>query len=104
MWTRRDALRTIANGFGMVGLAKTLQAVSPLAPRQPHYAPKAKQVIFLFLNGGLSHVDSFDPKPALTRYHGKPSPGGNPKTERKTGNLMASPFQFKKHGQSGIEV
>ena len=104
MWTRRDALRTIANGFGMVGLAKTLQAVSPLAPRQPHYAPKAKQVIFLFLNGGLSHVDSFDPKPALTRYHGKPSPGGNPKTERKTGNLMASPFQFKKYGQSGIEV
>jgi hypothetical protein len=108
MWTRRDALKTIANGFGMVGLAELLvdrQALAgPLAPRQPHYRAKAKHVIFLFLNGGVSHIDSFDPKPALTKYHGKPSPGGNPKTERKTGNLMASPFAFRKYGQSGIDV
>src|SRR6185369_1258358 len=79
-------------------------AKSPLAPKQPHFAPKAKRVVFLFLNGALSHVDSFDPKPALTKYNGKPSPIGNPKTERKTGNLMMSPFEFKRYGQSGIEV
>ncbi|HWB97270.1 MAG TPA: DUF1501 domain-containing protein [Bryobacteraceae bacterium] len=114
MWTdprsfsRRRALQTVANGFGMFGLAHLLgsgaRAAGPLAPKAPHFAPKAKHVIFLFLNGGLSHVDSFDPKPLLTKYNGKPSPGGNPQTERKTGNLMASPFRFQRYGQSGIEV
>ena len=93
----------------MVGLASSLQgAVMPapasLAERQPHFAGKAKHVIFLFLNGGLSQVDSFDPKPALVKYNGQPLPGGNPKTERRTGNLMQSPFAFKRYGQSGLEV
>ena len=66
--------------------------------------PKAKHVIFLFMNGGLSQVDSFDPKPTLEKYHGQPMPGGDLQHERKTGNLMKSPFRFKKYGKSGIEV
>jgi hypothetical protein len=107
--TRRDALRRIGGGFGLVGLASSLQgsvmpAPASLAERQPHFAGKAKHVIFLFLNGGLSQVDSFDPKPALVKYNGQPLPGGNPKTERRTGNLMQSPFAFKRYGQSGLEV
>src|SRR5713101_2294149 len=94
-WSRRQALRTIANGFGMFGLAQLVgaslpSAAGPLAPKPPHFPARAKHVIFLFLNGGVSHVDTFDPKPMLTRHNGKPSPGGNPLTERKTGNLMAS--------------
>jgi hypothetical protein len=107
--TRRDALRTMGSGFGMMafsGLAgQTMSSSgSPLDPKSPHFPAKAKHVIFLFLNGGLSHVDTFDHKPMLDKYHGQPMPGGNPKTERRTGNLMKSPFEFKKYGQSGIEV
>src|ERR1700716_3725978 len=107
--TRRDILRTIGGGFGMAGLANVLNASTgavpnPLAVRAPHFPATAKHVIFLFLNGGPSQVDTFDPKPMLTKYNGQPMPSGNLKTERKTGNLLASPFSFKKHGQSGIEV
>ena len=73
--TRREALRKAGNGFGAVGLASLLgnqvQAeVGSLAPKAPHFAPKAKQVIFLFLNGGPSQVDTFDPKPMLAKYNG----------------------------------
>lgn len=105
--TRRDALCTMGTGFGLVGLANLVHAdlrQNPLEPKPTHFAPKAKHVIFLFLNGGPSQVDTFDPKPMLTKYHGKPMPSGNLKTERKTGNLLASPFTFNKYGQSGIEV
>jgi hypothetical protein len=112
--TRREALCRIGGGFGMLGLASQwgeawLQAATgnspaPLAVKPTHFAPKAKRVIFLFMNGGPSQVDTFDPKPMLDKYHGQPMPGGNPKTERKTGNLMKSPFRFKQYGQSGIEV
>ncbi|MCI0420634.1 MAG: DUF1501 domain-containing protein, partial [Acidobacteria bacterium] len=111
--TRREALGRIGTGFGMVGLASLISQSglaesrpisSSLAIRPPHMEAKAKRVIFLFLNGGLSQVDTFDPKPALDKYHGQPFPGGNLTTERKTGSLMRSPFTFKKHGQSGIEV
>jgi hypothetical protein len=101
--TRRDALCALGGGFGAVGLL-TAATQGPLAPREGHFPAKAKRVIFLFLNGGLSQVDTFDPKPALDRFHGTPMAGGNPKTERTTGNLMRSPFTFKKYGQSGIEV
>jgi hypothetical protein len=65
---------------------------------------KAKSIILLFMGGGPSQVDTFDPKPELTKYHGKPIPTGNLRTERKTGAAMKSPFVFKKYGQSGIEV
>jgi hypothetical protein len=106
--TRREALRRIGSGFGMVGLASLLAAetnsVSPLAAKQPHFPARAKRVIFLFMNGGMSQVDTFDPKPMLDKYNGQPRPGGNLRTERKTGNLMKSPFRFERHGQSGIEV
>jgi hypothetical protein len=72
--------------------------------KQLHFKPRAKRVIFLFMNGGVSHVDTFDPKPMLDKYDGKPMPGGSILTQRKTGNLMKSPFAFKKHGKSGLEL
>jgi hypothetical protein len=98
---RREALKTIGAGFGSVALADMLQAT---APRKPHFTPRAKRVIFLFLNGGLSQVDSFDPKPVLTERDGQPMPGPKIKTDRASGNLMRSPFSFRKYGRSGLEV
>ncbi|TVS13116.1 MAG: DUF1501 domain-containing protein [Planctomycetaceae bacterium] len=77
---------------------------NPLEPRAPHFPAKAKHVIHLFMNGGPSHVDTFDPKPKLQEYAGKELPTGNLKTERPTGAAMPSPFSFQKYGQSGIEV
>src|SRR5579864_7065712 len=106
--TRRDVLRTMGSGFGMVGMAPLLgQQPAPagaLTVKPPHFPAKAKHVIFLFLNGGPSQVDTFDPKPMLEKYSGKPMPSGNLKTERKTGNLLKSPFEFHRCGESGIEV
>ncbi|MCX6587698.1 MAG: DUF1501 domain-containing protein [Acidobacteria bacterium] len=94
---RRTAISMLGAGFGAVGLAGTVE-------QKPHFAAKAKHVIFLFLNGGASQVDTFDPKPELTRLHGQPLPGKKLPTDSATGNLMKSPFAFKKCGQSGIEV
>jgi hypothetical protein len=79
-------------------------AVDPLAPKAPHFPAKARHVVHLFMNGGPSQVDTFDPKPALDKLHGKPLPAQNLRTERKTGAAMRSPFKFKKYGGSGIEV
>ena len=79
-------------------------SLNPLAPKAPQFAGKAKRVIHLFMNGGPSQVDTFDPKPALAKYAGKPLPMPNLKTERKTGAAFPSPFKFQKYGQSGIEV
>ena len=101
--TRRDALRRVGNGFAMMAFAGLVKD-SVLRADGLHHAPKAKHVIFLFMNGGLSQVDSFDPKPMLDKYHGQPLPGGSIATERKTGALMKSPFTFKKYGQCGMEV
>ena len=114
---RRQMLRRFANGFGMLGLAGLLaedfasslfaDAVpgNPLTLRPPHYPAKAKRVIFLFMSGGPSHVDTFDPKPRLAQDNGKPLPFEKPKLERtKTGNLLQSPWKFQKHGQSGVEI
>lgn len=78
--------------------------LNPLAVKSPHFAAKAKRVIHLFMNGGPSHVDTFDPKPQLTAYDGKTLPMDYLKTERKTGAAYKSPFAFKKYGKSGIEV
>lgn len=110
-YNRRDALRTFANGFGMIGLAGVLAQESraaidnPLAVRMPHFPAKAKRVIFLFMSGGPSQVDLFDPKPMLAEMSGKPLPFEQPKLVRtKTTNLLPSPFKFKKHGQAGIDV
>src|SRR5438105_14818518 len=119
---RRDLLRRCGMGMGAVTLATLLgdvgalapaaraadagigEPITPLAPRFAHFPGRAKRVIHFFLNGGPSHVDTFDPKPALDRYAGKPLPVENLRTERKTGAAFPSPFKFKKHGQSGIEV
>lgn len=106
---RRDILRRSALGFGALGLAGVLgddglsAAENPLQPQRSHFPGKAKRVIHFFLNGGPSHVDTFDPKPALTKYDGKPL-ATNLTTERKTGAAFASPFEFKRYGESGIEV
>ncbi|HTN77465.1 MAG TPA: DUF1501 domain-containing protein, partial [Pirellulaceae bacterium] len=115
--SRRELLQRSGVGFGMLGLAALMgddgalvssaQAAgyeNPLAPKQPHYPAKAKHVIHLFMNGGPSHVDTFDPKPALDKYAGKELPMPNLPTERKTGAAFPSPFKFQKYGQSGIEV
>jgi hypothetical protein len=100
----------MANLLAQAGLATPAQAaaaagpINPLAPKSPQFPAKAKRVIHLFMNGGPSQVDTFDPKAALTKFAGKTLPGDYIPTERKTGAAMASPFKFKKHGQSGIEV
>src|SRR4249920_1381040 len=118
MLTRREALCRSGMGFGALALGSLMTEAgllapasaradarpgSSLAPRAPQFAPKAKRVIHLFMNGGPSHVDTFDPKPALTKQSGKALPSLLP-TERKTGAAFASPFKFRKYGQSGIEV
>ncbi len=102
--SRREVLSRIGGGFGMLGLGSAMGAAATDQPGGPHFAPKAKHVIYLFLNGGPSQVDTWDPKPMLTKYHGKPAPSSNLKTERKTGAMLGSPFQFHRCGQSGIEV
>jgi len=115
MWTdilsRRQLLATTGCGFGMLALADLLaanepeRAANPYAVRMPHFPAKAKRVIFLYMPGGPSHVDLFDPKPRLATDNGKPLPFPKPRLERaKTGNLLASPWKFSKHGESGVEV
>jgi hypothetical protein len=109
--SRREALRRAGCGFGMLALADLLaaaepdRAVRPFAERASHHAPRAKRVIFLYMPGGPSQVDLFDPKPRLLSENGQPLPFEKPKLERtRTGNLLASPWKFRKHGQSGIEI
>ena len=104
---RRNFLASCGMGMGLSALAPLLngQKGNPMLPKGPHFAPKAKRVIHLFMNGGPSHVDTFDPKPELTKWHGKILPDENRlNTERKTGAAYKSPFTFKKHGQSGLPV
>ncbi len=104
---RREFLRRSGMGLGMLGLTDLLsggvKAADGMQAGGPHFAPKAKRVIHFFLNGGPSHVDTFDPKPALLKYAGKPLPQ-TLITERKTGGAFPSPFKFQRYGKSGIEV
>ncbi len=113
--TRREALATMGAGFGMMAFASLvgtsmLKASNGLVSSmgtpmlEPHFKPRARNVIFLFMNGGVSQVDTFDPKPMLDKYHGQPLPTGEIKTERRTGALMKSPFSFKRYGESGTPV
>src|SRR5579883_3346984 len=129
--SRREMLTRMGNGFAALGLAGLLSesaqaegrsaprkaanvppvaanaphaaSLNPLAVKNPPLPGRAKRVIFLFMNGGPSHVDTFDPKPMLAKHDGSAPPDGI-KTGRKGGKLMASPFKFAKYGQSGIEV
>lgn len=82
----------------------TAGGAGAMSARAPHFAPRAKRVVHFFLNGGPSHVDTFDPKPALTKYDGQPLPYKSPATERKTGAAFGSPFKFRRYGQSGLEI
>src|SRR5262245_30008737 len=106
-YSRRRFLEYGTLGLGSLGLAMLLRAgeeiPNPLAPKAPHFAPKAKRLIHVFLNGGMSHVDTFDPKPALTKYAGKTLPV-HLRTERKTGAAFPSPFAFRRFGQCGTEI
>ncbi|MDX1946388.1 MAG: DUF1501 domain-containing protein [Pirellulaceae bacterium] len=118
-FSRRELLSRAGLGFGLLGMAGVMadggilsaatdnaegSYQNPLAERAPHFPAKAKRVIHLFLNGGPSHVDTFDPKPALQKYAGQALPMPNLATERKTGAAFPSPFKFQQYGESGIEV
>jgi hypothetical protein len=110
MLSRRHLLQSAATGFGWLALTDLLASSEtkrpdPLAPKNPHFEPKAKRVIFLFMHGGPSHVDTFDYKPKLTEDDGKPLPFPKPRVvSGATGNLLASPWKFKQYGQSGATV
>jgi hypothetical protein len=111
--SRRQLLQTAGGGFGWVALSAMMQqagllhaatAANPLAAKQPHFAPKAKSVIWLFMNGGPSQVDTWDYKPELQKRDGQPLPGFDAKTgffPDAVGPLMKSPFDWQRHGQSG---
>ncbi|WP_339733360.1 DUF1501 domain-containing protein [uncultured Gimesia sp.] len=107
--SRREMLRRSSAGFGSLALAALLgsdgQAAQQKVVQQPHFAPKAKRVIFLFMHGGPSHMDTFDYKPQLQKDSGKPLPFDKPRVfSATTGNLLGSPWKFKQHGESGAWV
>ncbi len=114
--SRRELLRRAGCGFGSLALTDLLvreaqaevepdRSTQPYAVRSPHFVARAKRVIFLYMPGGPSHVDLFDPKPRLVAEAGQPLPFEKPKLERtKTGNLLPSPWKFSRHGESGVEV
>ncbi len=112
-FSRRQMLSRSAVGFGSLALASLLaeegmaapNLVDPLAAKVPHFPAKAKRIIFLFMKGGPSHLDTFDPKPLLDRDDGKPLPFAKPRVQfAPTGNLLKSPWKFQQHGQSGTWV
>ncbi len=115
--SRREMLCKCANGFGGLALAYLLAdkfasaaslpawQANPLAPRLPHYQPKAKSVIFLFMDGGPSQIDTFDPKPRLEKENGQMIPFETPTTVFNISNkIFASPYRFEKHGECGADV
>jgi hypothetical protein len=119
--SRRDFLFRAGEGIGGLALAYLLNqdgllaatgcenapgVTSPFTPKKPHFPPRAKNVISLFMCGGVSAIDTFDPKPALDKYHGQPLPGeGEIQVQQGfPGPIMRSPYKFRKYGQSGIEV
>src|SRR5205814_4093413 len=108
--------RQMGTGLGMLGFAALLQdagllvpaagavSANPLAAKPPPFPARAKHIIHIYLNGGPSHLDTFDPKPALAKWADKTIPTGNLTTERPTGAALPSPFKFQPYGQSGVEV
>jgi len=109
--TRREMLTRCANGFGGVALASMLaeeaqaKSLNPLAPKKAHFAPKAKHVIFLYMDGGPSSVDTFDPKPRLAKENGKPFGLKMEATQfNNRGKTLASPWEFQHYGQAGIPI
>lgn len=117
MWNRRSLMTAGATGIGSIALLDLLARCDagqpsaaaapnrPLAAKEPHFTPRAKRIIFLFMHGGPSHVDTFDHKPELTKQDGKPLPFDKPRIQfAQTGNLLKSPWGFKQYGQSGAWV
>jgi hypothetical protein len=117
MWNRRSLMTAGATGIGSIALLDLLARCDagqpsaaaapnrPLAAKEPHFKPRAKRIIFLFMHGGPSHVDTFDHKPELTKQDGKPLPFDKPRIQfAQTGNLLKSPWGFKQYGQSGAWV
>src|ERR1043166_2596933 len=107
-FTRREMLRRSGLGLGALAMsclarADETNSKNPLAPRSPHFPGRAKRVLHIFANGGPSQMDTFDPKPALEKYEGKPLPAEKPR-EFKSGAAFPSPFKFRRCGQSGLEV
>src|SRR5215467_10830066 len=111
--SRREMLIRFGGGFAVLPLidllsrdAAAASSINPLAPKAPHFPAKAKHAVFLFMNGGPSHVDTFDHKPALTKFHGTAYEGNLTvgSNGRPVGKLMQTPFAFRKHGQSGVEI
>jgi len=101
---RRQALRGVGGGLGMLGLASLIGNEAAGAPPSPHFIPRAKRVIHLFMNGGPFQGDFFDPKPALKKYAGQRPPSADLRTERATAGLLPSPFEFQNCGESGVPV
>ena len=112
MYTRREMLARMGTGLGTLGLASVLsnelaaaKSASPLALKPLHFAPRAKRIIHLYMNGGPSQVDTFDPKPALAKHNGqRPTSTKDLKTENGTGGMMPSPFKFERRGESGLKI
>ncbi|HUS07617.1 MAG TPA: DUF1501 domain-containing protein, partial [Bryobacteraceae bacterium] len=110
--SRRRFFRECAGGLGTIALSQLLQAetpADPLAPRKPHFPAKAKNVIFLFMEGAPSQMDLFDPKPALKKWHGQPLPPSMTKDLKlafikPTASILGSPREFKPYGQCGMEL
>ncbi|MCA9175210.1 MAG: DUF1501 domain-containing protein [Planctomycetales bacterium] len=102
--TRRQLLRRSGLGFGALALSGLLEDEVSAAVGEPHFPAPARHVIHVFLNGGMSQVDTFDPKPELTKRGGQMLPFDNLQTERRTGVALPSPFKFQQHGESGIPI
>src|SRR5688572_19607051 len=105
--TRRTMLAALGGGLGSLGLAQLLNAASPVSNSQrgqTHFAPRAKRVIQLFMNGGPFQADLFDPKPAINQFAGQRPKEVEFRTENATGGLMPVPFGFQNHGQSGLPI
>jgi hypothetical protein len=113
MSSRRQLLETAGKGFGALALANLIErdaAAGPASAKAPHFAPRAKNVIFLFMHGGVSHVDTFDPKPSLTKYNGQPLPGSfgegmiTSRIDFRKALMRGSPWEFHRCGKSGLEI
>src|SRR5579871_3041969 len=113
--TRREMLAHCANGFGALALstllteearaARRMPDANPMSPKRPHYPARAKSVIFLYMDGGPSQMDTFDPKPRLIKEHGQPiKMQVQPTQFDNVGAVLKSPWEFKRYGQSGIPV